>query len=292
MHVRIHPAAVVSPLAVIHAHVEIGPFCTVEAGAVIGQGCQLAARSTVKTNSVLGRDVALGEGTVVGGMPQHISPPANPGRVVIGERCVLRENVTVHRAMNGEGETRIGSDCLLMVGSHVAHDCRVGHRVILTNNVLLGGHVQVGDRAMVGGAVAVHQHCRIGRLAMIAGCARVVQDVPPFVMTDGETALIVGLNKIGLKRSGMSDEEILTIKRAYRSAYRQGLPFEEMIAALEREFLTGPATEFAEFFRGGKRGFVQERRSPPKAAIRLHAGDDVDDGVDAVDTIELQRRAG
>ena len=290
MHVRIHPTALVSPLAVIHSNVEIGPCSIVEAGAVIGQGCRLAARAIVKSSTVLGRDVAVGEGAVLGGIPQHINPPQNPGRVLIGERCVLRENVTVHRAMKEDGETRIGSDCLLMVGAHVAHDCVVGNRVILTNNVLLGGHVQVGDRAVLGGAVAVHQFCRVGRLAMLAACARVVQDVPPFVMTDGETALIVGLNKIGLKRSGMTEAEVLQIKRAYRTIYRQGLPFAEMVAALEAEYAAGPASEFAAFFQGGKRGFVQERRSPPKAAIRLHSA--LDDDADEIESIEFKRRAG
>ncbi len=291
MHVRIHPAAVVSPLAVIHSNVEIGPFCTVEAGAVLGQGCKLAARATVKSGVVLGRDVTLGEGAVVGGLPQHINPPASPGRVVIGERCVLRENVTVHRAMHEHGETRVGSDCLLMVGAHVAHDCRVGSRVILTNNVLLGGHVEVGDRAVLGGAAAVHQHCRVGALTMVAACAKVTQDVPPFVMTDGGAALIVGLNKVGLKRAGLSDADILEIKRAYRTAYRQGLPFVEMVAALERTFAAGPAAEFAAFFRGGKRGFVQERRSPPKAAIRLHMSGD-EELADDAEAVEFTRRAG
>jgi UDP-N-acetylglucosamine acyltransferase len=292
MHVRIHPTAYVSPLALIHSGVEIGPFSIVEAGAVVGQGCRLAGRSTVKANVVLGREVTVCEGAVVGGMPQHLTPPPNPGRVVIGERCVLREHVTVHRAMNEDGETRIGADCLLMVGAHVAHDCTVGNRVILTNDVLLGGHVTVGDRAVLGGAAVVHQHCRIGRLVMIAGRARVIQDVPPFVMTDGETAMIVGLNKIGLKRSGMSEAEILELKRAYRVAYRQGLPFQEMIAALESEFKLSPACEFAEFFRGGKRGFVQERRSPPKATLRLHTADEDVDAADDAETIEFKRRAG
>ena len=291
MTVRIHPTAVISPLAVIHSNVEIGPFAIVEAGAVVGQGCKLAGRATVKANSVLGREVTVCEGAVVGGMPQHLTPPANPGRVVVGERTMIRESVTIHRAMNSAGETRVGSDCLLMVGSHVAHDCTVGNRVILTNAVLLGGHVTVGDRAVLGGAAVVHQHCRVGRLVMVAGRARVIQDVPPFVMTDGETAMICGLNKIGLRRSGMSPEDVLQIKMAYRVVYRQGLPFQEMIAALEAQFTETPACEFAEFFRGGTRGFVQERRSPPKAAIRIHADAD-DDADEPAETIEFKRRAG
>lgn len=126
----IHPTAIVSPRAVVHSSVEIGPFSVVEADAVIGQGCKLAARTTIKGHTILGRDVIVGEGAVLGGLPQHISPPERPGRVIVGERTVIRENVTIHRAMVGEGETRIGSDCLMMVGSHAAHDVRVGNRVI------------------------------------------------------------------------------------------------------------------------------------------------------------------
>jgi UDP-N-acetylglucosamine acyltransferase len=286
--VKIHPSAVVSPRAVVHSSVEIGPFAVVEQDAVVGQGCKLAARSTVKSEVVLGREVSIGEGAVIGGMPQHICPPEQPGRVIIGERTVIRENVTIHRAMNSGGETRVGSDCLLMVGCHVAHDCVVGNRVIITNNVLLGGHVQVGDRAVLGGAVAVHQHCRIGRLAMIGGCARVVQDVPPFVMTDGETAMIVGLNRIGARRAGMSAAEMMQLKEAYRLIYRRGLPFDEMVAAVEEEFPAGPAAEFAVFFRSSKRGFVQERRSPPRVALRVHpAVEELD-----VEAEELKRMAG
>ena len=286
----IHPTAVISPRAVVHSSVEIGPFSVVEAEAVIGQGCKLAGRTTIKSHAILGREVVVGEGAVLGGMPQHISPPERPGRVIIGERTVIRENVTVHRAMATEGETRIGSDCLMMAGSHAAHDVRVGNRVIITNNVLLGGHVQVGDRAVLGGAAAVHQFCRIGRLAMIGACAKVVQDVPPFVMTDGEMAMIVGLNKVGLRRSGMTREEIDELKAAYRVIHRQGLLFDEMLAALTAAYPTGPAAEFGEFYRGGKRGFVQERRSPPKAAIRIHpAADELEEEDSAEDQ---KRKAG
>jgi UDP-N-acetylglucosamine acyltransferase len=286
----IHPTAIVSPRAVVHSSVEIGPFSIIEADAVIGQGCKLAGRTTIKSHTILGRDVTVGEGSVLGGLPQHISPPENPGRVIVGERTVIRENVTIHRAMISEGETRIGSDCLMMVGSHAAHDVRVGNRVIITNNVLLGGHVQVGDRAVLGGAVAIHQHCRVGRLAMVGACAKVVQDVPPFVLTDGEMGMIVGLNRVGLRRSGMTREEVDSLKAAYRLIYRRGYLFDEMVATLAKEHPTGPATELSEFFAGGKRGFAQERRSPPKATIRIHATtDDLEDEDSAED---LKRKAG
>jgi UDP-N-acetylglucosamine acyltransferase len=156
-----------------------------------------------------------------------------------------------------------------MVGAHVAHDCHLGDNVILTNNVMLGGHVHVDDRAYVSGGVAVHQFCRIGHLAMVGGLARVRQDVPPFVTLDGGTTMVVGLNRVGLRRAGYGLEQMEQLKNAYRLIYRSGLPWDEMLDQLEREFVEGPASEFAAFFRDGQRGFVQERRTPPGATVRL-----------------------
>ena len=272
----IHPSALVSPQAQIGSNVEIGPFSIIEAGTMIGDRTRVEARVTIKQGTTLGTDNLVCEGTVLGGLPQanltHL-----PGRVSIGNHNIIREHSTVHRAMQAEGVTTLGDHCLLMVGAHVAHDCQVGNRVILTNGVMLGGHVHVGDRACLGGNAAVHQHCRIGRLAMVGGCTKVVQDLPPFVLTDGSPALIVGLNKVGLKRAGLSLEDILQLKAAYRLIYREGLNFQEMVSALETTFPVGIATEFAEFFQTGIRGFVQERRSPPKVALRVHpAVDDVE----------------
>lgn len=266
----IHPAAIVSSDALVDPSAEIGPLAIVEAHAVIGPKCRVASHAVVKEYTELGRETVLCEGAVIGGAAQHVRSTNEVGRVVIGERTVLRENVTVHRPLNNDGQTQIGDDCYLMVGAHVAHDCSVGNQVLLTNNVMLGGHVEVGDRAVLGGGVAVHQFTRIGSLAMIGGCARVVQDVPPFVLTDGGTGLIVGLNRIGLRRAGMPREDVQTLKEAYRLIYRSGLAFEEMVASLEERFETGPAAQFAPFFRSSRRGFVQERRSPPRPVIRLH----------------------
>ncbi|TWU29478.1 acyl-ACP--UDP-N-acetylglucosamine O-acyltransferase [Bythopirellula polymerisocia] len=266
----IHSTAIVSELAQVGADVEIGPFSIVEADVVLGDRTKLAGHVTIKSGTTLGADNTVCEGAVLGGFAQHANRPPNSGRVMIGSRNIIREHSTVHRAIQADQTTTIGDDCMLMVGAHVAHDCRVGNRVILTNGVMLGGHVEVGDRACLGGNAAVHQHCRIGRLAMVGGCTKVVQDLPPFVLTDGATALIVGLNKVGLQRAGFSREEVLELKAAYRLIYREGLTFREMVSALEGRFPVGVAAEFAEFFRVGTRGFVQERRSPPKFALRVH----------------------
>lgn len=274
--VSIHPLAVVSPHAELGSNVRIGPFCVVEAGVVLGDNCNLLGRVTIKSGTMLGKDNVVMEGAVLGGMPQHIRMPEHPGTTEIGDGNVFRENVTVHRALAAGHATRIGNCCLFMVNTHAAHDCIVHDNVVLTNNTMLGGHVEVGQRAYLGGGAAVHQFCRIGRLAMIGGLARVTQDVPPFVMLDGETAMVVGLNRVGLRRAGFTTTEMLDIKSAYRVIYRSGLMWQELLDTLRLEFVSGPAAEFAPFFVDGKRGFVQERRTPPGAIVRLRR-DDADD---------------
>jgi UDP-N-acetylglucosamine acyltransferase len=275
--VSIHPLAVVSPHAEIGTNVRIGPFCVVEAGVMVGDGCHLSGRVTVKSGTILGRDNLVLEGSVIGGMPQHIHMPEHPGVVMVGDGNVIRENVTIHRAMQAGGATRIGSRCLLMVGSHVAHDCTLGDGVIVTNNTLLGGHVSVDDKAYISGGVAVHQFCRIGRLAMVGGLARVRQDVPPFVTVDGGTTMVVGLNRVGLRRAGFNLRDLAQLKAAYRMIYRSGLTWEEMLDMLRVKFTDGPAAEFLPFFTSGNRGFVQERRTPPGAIVRLMRDDDDQD---------------
>jgi UDP-N-acetylglucosamine acyltransferase len=284
--VSLHPLAVVSPHAEIGTNVRIGPFCVVEAGVVLGDGCHLVGRVTVKSGTVLGRDNVVMEGTVLGGMPQHIHMPEHPGVVVIGDGNVLRENVTVHRALEAGHVTRIGNRCLFMVGAHVAHDCTLGDGVILTNNTLLGGHVTVDDKAYLSGGVAVHQFCRIGRLAMVGGLARVRRDVPPFVLIDGDTTMVVGLNKVGLRRAGFTGDEFSQLKAAYRIIYRNGLTWQETLDMLRVQFTEGPAAEFLPFFlAGGKRGYVQERRTPPGAIVRLMR-DEADETTDTVPEVE------
>lgn len=275
---KIHPSAIVSSEAILESDVEIGPFCLVDSDVLLGSGCRLSSNVTVRSGTIVGSNCTIYEGTVLGGLPQHLNPPENLGGVTIGSGCTIREHVTVHRSTRAGTNTSIGDHCLLMVGAHVAHDCHVGNNVILTNGAMLGGHVEVGDRACLGGNSAVHQFCRVGRLAMVGGCTKVVQDVPPFVLTDGATALIVGLNRVGLRRADLSREDILDLKAAYRLIYREGHTFHETLAELRRRFPTGVASEFAEFFTGGQRGFVQERRSPPRVALRVHpAVDEIDE---------------
>jgi len=267
--VQIHPTASVDPRAELGLDVTIGPFCIVEAGAILGDGCRLEARVVIKSRTTLGCQNEIGEGAVLGGKAQHLQERTPGGTLTVGSHNRIRENVTIHRGWNNDAATIVGDHNMLMVGSHVGHDCRVGDRCVLVNHVLLGGHVQVEDRAYLGGGSAVHQFCRIGRLAMIGGLARVTQDVPPYVMVEGDFTQVVGLNKVGLRRNGYTPEQILQLKEAYRVIYREGRRWDDVLAVLKFRFGTGPAAAFCDFLQTGKRGFVQERRISRKATLKL-----------------------
>ena len=265
----IHPSAVIDPQAVLGCEVSIGPFCVIEAGAVVGDRCRLAAGVVVEKRTTLGPDNDVDEGVVLGGRPQHIARHEEWGQLQIGARNMIRENVTVHRAISPDSVTVVGDDNLIMVNAHVAHDCRLGNHTILTNNVMLAGHVIVGDYAYLSGGVGVHQFCRIGNHSMVGGQSHINKDVPPYVTVDGLSTRVVGLNVIGLRRRGFTPDEILQLKQAYRIIYRQGLTWEQVLETLSATFTSGPASEFYPFLRAGHRGFILERRTPIDATIPL-----------------------
>jgi UDP-N-acetylglucosamine acyltransferase len=258
-------------LAQIGPDVKIGPFCVVEDDVQIGAESILESRAVIKSGTTLGPRNRVFEGAILGGLPQHIHIPERPGRVLIGSDNVIRENVTVHRALDEQHVTTIGDHCLLMVNSHIAHDCRIGNNVILTNNVMVAGHVNVGDRVFMSGASGIHQFCNIGTLAMVGGQAHLVQDVPPYVTVDGLSSLVVGLNIVGLRRAGFDQSKIQQLKAAYRLIYRSGLMWKEILEKLRTEFAYGPAALFFEFLSATKRGIVSERRVPPNATLKLKA---------------------
>ena len=165
----IHPLAVVSPQAALADDVDVGPFTVIESDVTIEAGCQIASHAVIRSGTRLGRNNQVFDGAVLGGLPQHTQKPERPGRLEIGDDNVIRENVTIHRSLYEDGVTQVANECMLMVNAHVAHDCRLDDGVILTNNVMLAGHVEVGSKAYLAGGVAVHQFCRIGRLVMMGG---------------------------------------------------------------------------------------------------------------------------
>ncbi len=265
----IHPLAIVDPKASIGPGVEIGPFCVVERDVTIGEGCRLESHVVIKNGTSIGSGTLIMEGAVLGGFPQHINMPENPGRLVVGSGNTVRENATIHRAMEPENTTRIGDNNLVMGNVHIAHDCQIGNRTILTNNVMLAGHVIVEDRAFLSGAVGVHQFCRIGTLTMVGGQAHINKDILPYVTLHGLSSLVVGLNTVGLRRAGYDSGAIRQLKAAYRVIYRSGLSWNGILERLRTEFSEGPAAAFHRFCSTTKRGIVQERRLPPGATIKL-----------------------
>jgi UDP-N-acetylglucosamine acyltransferase len=281
--VQIHPLAVVDPGAEIGRDVVIGPFCVIECGTVIGDGCVLESHVVIKQGTTLAAKNHVCEGAILGGLPQHLRMPPRVGTLVIGPENTIREHCTIHRALCEHDATVVGSNNLLMAGAHIAHDCRVGNHTIFANNSMLAGHVEVEDRAYVSGSVAVHQFCRVGGYAMVGGLARVVKDVPPYVTIDGNSGFVVGLNTVGLRRNGFSNEEISQLKGAYRLIYRSGLRWQQILERLKSEYPAGPASHFARFFAGTTRGIVAERRIPPATTLKIP---------DEVETRDLRIKAG
>ena len=261
----VHATAIVSPEARLGRDVSIGPYAIIEEGTVIGDGCEIRAHAVVKRHTCLGSGNRVHEGAVLGGEPQDLSFRGQETRLVIGDRNVIREGVTIHRSTKEGGATVVGSDCFLMAYVHVAHDNRIADRAILANNVMLAGHVELGERAFLGGGAGMHQFCRAGRLAMVGGNAKVVQDCLPFTITDGHPARARGLNVVGLRRAGVTASQVRTLEEAYRLLVRSGLRLD---AALEEmACLRDPLVdEMIAFVRGSKRGFAHAHRGGPEEA--------------------------
>ncbi|HJQ69933.1 MAG TPA: acyl-ACP--UDP-N-acetylglucosamine O-acyltransferase [Blastocatellia bacterium] len=250
----IHPTAVISEKARLAPGVTVGPFAVVEPDAEIGEGSEVRAHACVKRFTRLGPSNVVYEGAVLGGEPQDVSYAGAESSLIIGARNHIREGVTAHRGAEAGSQTVIGSDCFLMAYSHVAHNCRLGDRVIIANNVALAGHIEIEDRAFISGGVVVHQFCRIGRLAMIGGNSKIVQDCLPFVITDGNPGRARGLNLVGLRRAGFKADEIKILKQAYRVLLRSGLSLEAALSELSG--MNDPSVNYLiEFIRGSKRGF-------------------------------------
>ena len=216
----IHPSAVVSPDAVLGAGVRIGPWCSVGAEAVLAEGVELLSHVVVDGQTTIGAGGRLFPFCTVGMAPQDLKYRGEPTRCVVGPRTVIREGATVHRGTaTGGGLTRIGADCLIMANAHVAHDCRIGDRVIIVNNVVMGGHVEIADDARIMGQAALHQFVRIGRAAMVGGVCGVESDVIPYGSVLGNRARLVGLNWVWLRRSGVAGTELHRLRRAFRALY-------------------------------------------------------------------------
>lgn len=230
---QIHPSAVVEEGAVLGSGVVVGPLAYVGPKVRLGTGTRLHHHASVDGNTAMGADNEVFPYALVGGRTQDKKWTGDDAPVVIGDRNIFRECCSIHGATFDAGETRIGSDNLFCAYSHVGHECRLGDHCVLSNNATLGGHCVVGDRVVIGGLSAVHQFTRIGSMAMIAGMARVLQDVLPGMIVEGDPASHRTFNKVGLQRVGYGDEDLLVAKRLYKLFFRSKLNHGQAREALE-----------------------------------------------------------
>ena len=217
----IHPTAVIDPKAELADDVDIGPFCYVAADVRIGGGCRLISHVCVLGPTTLGRSNTIWPNTVLGGDPQDLKYRGERSELVIGDHNEIRENVTVHRGTaNDHALTRIGDHNLIMAYAHVAHDCIIGHHVILANGVGLAGHVSIEDHSAVGAHTGVHHFVTIGQYSYVGGMTRLVQDVPPYMLVEGNPAKVRAINAIGLARHQFEEKSVERLKQACRSLFR------------------------------------------------------------------------
>src|SRR5437870_9663082 len=251
----VHPSAVVHPKAQVGGNCEIGPCCVIGEHVVLADDCRLHSHVVIDGHTALGRGNEIFPFVSIGLKTQDLKWSGGVTRTEIGDHNTFREHATVHSATSGGGATIIGSDNHLLAYCHVAHDCRLGNHIIMSNVATLAGHVVVEDYAVVGGLAAVHQFCRIGRMAIIGGCSKVVQDVPPFMLADGNPAETRTINKVGLERNGISEEAQKALRNAYKMLFREGLTVSNALEKIEKKLPKLPEVEhLVKFVRGSERG--------------------------------------
>ena len=245
-HIDAH--AVVHPNARIADNVEIGPFCVIGPEVEIGTGTILKSHVNVDGRTRIGAGCTLWPFASIGTQTQDLKYAGGSPGVTIGDGTTLREYVTVNAATHDGDDTIVGRKCHIMAYCHVAHDCILGDEIIMANAATLAGHVLVEDQAIIGGLVGVHQFVRIGRLSITGGCAKIVQDVPPFMTADGNPLAIRGINKIGLERHNVSPESIRALKEAYRFLYRRKLGVKDMLEEMHTKLPETPELQHLETF--------------------------------------------
>lgn len=260
---KIHSSSVIEDGAKIADDVEIGPFCHIGANVELGANTKLESHIAIKGYTRLGEGCHVWPFASLGHSPQDLKFRGEKSRLVIGKNNRIREHVTMNPGTEGGGMlTQVGDNCLFMVGSHVAHDCRVGNGVILANNATLAGHVEVGDHAVIGGLSAIHQFVKIGHNAMIGGMSGIENDVIPYGNAFGERAWLAGLNLVGLKRRGFEKEQITTLRNAFKTIFSGDGNFSERVEKAKREYkASGPVMEIIEFITAdSSRALCQPKR--------------------------------
>lgn len=251
----IHPTAIVHPKAEVGPDCEIGPYCVLGENVVLGARCRLHSHVVIDGHTRLGMENEIFPFASIGLKTQDLKWRGGITRTEIGDRNTFRESVTINSATS-EGEiTVVGSDNHILAYSHIAHNVVMGDHVIMSNVATLAGHVRVEDYAVVGGLAAVHQFCRIGKMSIIGGCSKVVQDVPPFMLADGNPAETRTINKVGMERNGIPEESQSALRQAYKLLFREGLTIPNALARIAQELPPVPELlHLIEFVRTSERG--------------------------------------
>ncbi|MGH7500155.1 MAG: acyl-ACP--UDP-N-acetylglucosamine O-acyltransferase [Longimicrobiales bacterium] len=257
---RVHPTAIIDASSELGADVGIGPYCVIGPNVTIGSGTQLGPHVVVERDTTIGDGCHLHAGAVVGGDPQDLKYAGEPTRLMIGSRTVIRECATLNRGTGDGGVTSVGSDCLLMAYSHVAHDCVIGDRVVIANAVEMAGHVRIDEWAVVGGLTAIHQFVRIGQHAIVGGASALRKDVPPYVKAAGNPASLYGLNSVGLQRRGFAYEVRRELRQVYRLVFQSELNVSQALAAARAQVEPSPEVAlFLDFIEESERGITVQR---------------------------------
>jgi len=262
----LHPTAVISPEAELADDVAVGPFAVIQGRVVVGPGCIIHPHAFLIGPLTLGRSNQVFAGAVLGERPQHLNYKDEETSVEIGDGNIFREHVTVHRGTTESLKTRIGSHNFFMVNSHVAHDCVIGNRCILANGALVAGHCVLDDNVYLSGNSAVHQFMHLGRLSLLSGCSTTTKDMPPFIIQSGSN-VVVGVNTVGMRRAGLSAEQIQGVRSAYQILFREGMVLNESLARLETELgHIDTVRELIDFIRQPGRGINLVREHMRHAA--------------------------
>jgi len=261
----VHATAVIHPKARIAAGVEIGPYAVIDENVEIETGCEIGPHVYLTGATIIGTNNRIHAGAVIGDLPQDLRFKGGETKVVIGNDNVIREHVTIHRSNKMEEFTQIGSNNLLMAHCHIAHNCVLGNHVIIGGGALIAGHASIADNVFLSGNCLVHQFVRVGRLALMQGSAGISKDLPPFTIAQKGNEL-GGLNTIGLRRAGFSNEERLELRRLYHALFRSRLKLRDALEKAQAEFTSPNARVLLDFMASGKRGFCAGRSVSPRAA--------------------------
>ncbi|OVE76252.1 acyl-[acyl-carrier-protein]--UDP-N-acetylglucosamine O-acyltransferase [bacterium E08(2017)] len=255
---EIHQTAIIEEGAEIGEDVSIGPYSVISANAKIGDGAKLMSHVVIEGHTKLGRGCKVFPFACIGAQTQDLKYSGGTTYVEVGENTVIRENVTINSGTH-EGEvTRVGSGCLIMAYAHIAHACVVGDEVIMANCATLAGDVQVEDKAVLGGLSAVHQFVRVGKMCMVGGCTKITQDCPPFMIVDGNPAVVRGLNSIGLKRRGIDSESQKGLKEAFKVIYKKDLSTSQAMEEIKNLPDMSPELEhLVSFVEKSERGIIK-----------------------------------